>query len=118
MKRLLLNSLYLLVFLPILTVAQNTIQPDACVLKALQGGAKQDNATMIRFACVHQYIRAMESRAISVPLAYFLESRVEWFPETQAFPEPIPEHIIVSLKNDSKDQIIFADVASRYLGSE
>lgn len=110
MKRLLLCGVALVIFWPAVAVAQKVIQPEECILRALRGGAKQENATMIQYSCVRQYIRSVEARAISVPLKYFAKSKIEWFRETPAFPEPLPEHIIVRLKNDSKDRIIFADV--------
>lgn len=110
MKILVSCGAFVVIFLPAVSVAQNVIQPDQCILKTLRGDAKQENTTMIRYNCVRQYIRSVEPKAISVPLKYFSESRIEWFPEMPGLPEPMPEHIIVRLKNDSRDQVIFADV--------
>lgn len=86
------------------------IEPEDCILNALKSGAKQENAGFIRFNCVRKYIRSVESNAVSVSLKYFVESKIEWFPETPALPDPIPEKIIVRLKNNSMDRVISADV--------
>lgn len=65
---------------------------------------------MVRYNCVNQYIRSVEPKAISVPVEQFSKSIVEWYPTVPAFPDPIQEHLLVRLKNESKLRIIAADI--------
>jgi hypothetical protein len=90
-------------------LGQSIIEPEQCILDALKS-APPDSAAMIRWNCVRRYIKAVEPKAISLPLADFTHASLQWFPSMQAFPNPVPERIVITLKNNAPITIISADI--------
>jgi hypothetical protein len=91
-------------------IAQQIIEPEACILDTLKGNVAKDSLSMVHRNCVRQYIRATEKKAVSVPVNLFSSSTLSWYAQIQAFPTAIPEKVIVHLKNNSQFRIIFADL--------
>ncbi len=99
----------LVVFLSSPAFGQPNIEPEQCILDTLKS-APPDSAAMVRWNCVHMYIKAVEARATPLPLGDFTTASLQWFASIPAIPDPLPEHIIVTLKNNSASQIISADI--------
>ena len=92
-------------------IAQQVIEPEACILDTLKGGAPKDAASMIRYNCIRQYIRAAQAKAVGLGTDQFKGSTLAHYAEIPAIPSPIAEKLVVSLKNDSAMRVIMADIS-------
>ena len=92
--------------------AETVVEPEQCILATLKGSSAVANATaMVRYNCVRQYIRQVQPQAKPIPGSKFPDASASWRPPMQAFPNPIPAQLIVSLKNDTELRIITGTVA-------
>ena len=69
---------------PVSAFAEGVIEPETCVLDALKSGALKENAYLIQFNCMKQYVRAVERTATKAPIEYFSSSTMVFNPQRQA----------------------------------
>lgn len=92
-----------------LTFAQKVEEPEDCILNTLRNsGAAANNAAMVRYNCVRRYFRQVEPMAKAIDASSFPQATATWTPQIQAFPEPIPSYLKVTLKNDTVWRVISA----------
>ena len=102
----------IITFIPVAAWAQEVVEPEKCILDTLKGATSQSpNTTMIGWNCVRQYVKALEPNAMTLSLNDFTNARAQWFPTMPALPTPIQEHIIITVKNDSLNRVIAAEIA-------
>jgi hypothetical protein len=89
--------------------AQKAEEPEDCILKALQGAAKE-NAFVVRLNCIRKYLRAVEGKASIVPLNLTSQATAYWTPRmsTLGYPYYTESQLRVDIKNNSLSRLIFA----------
>jgi hypothetical protein len=85
--------------------------PEECVATALKAsGHAAGNIAALRYACVRKYIQLVEPGAVRVEETRVRNPTLAWFPQMQAFPNSIPPHVTLTIKNDSALRVIGAAV--------
>jgi hypothetical protein len=86
------------------------LEPEACILDTLKGGAAKESLQMIRWNCVSLYLKSAERYATLADSSLFASATAQWSPAGTPFTSN-RERFVVTLKNGSEDRIISADVA-------
>jgi hypothetical protein len=91
-------------------LSQSVIEPEACILDALKGGTAKEAMAMVRFNCVRQYIKSVQSIVVNASTEKFGGSTISHYAAIPAMPSEISERLSVSLKNESSLRIVMADI--------
>ena len=97
-------------FIPFEQAGAQVIEPEACILDTLKGGAAKEAVPTIRVNCIRQYIRSVQGSAANLGPEPFKGSSLAHYPQMPAISTAIPEKIVIQLKNDSSMRVIMADV--------